>query len=340
MFEDQTFETIMARALDKVSDEYDKREGSVIYDALAPTCVELAQLYVALEYIIDEAFGDTASREYLIRICAEHGITPNEATYTIAKAEFNLPTVPIGTRFNINDYVYAVTEKISDGVYKLKCETAGRAPSEVLGDMLAIDYVNGLVTARLTEIITPGTDEESTESLRNRYFSKVQLPGTSGNVYDYKQWALEVAGVGNAKVFPLFNGPGTVQILVIDSNSNIDETLEPKVHEYIESVRPIGAKVTIDSPEALGISITANITLDGSKLINDIKTNFEKSVTSYLKETIFTTYTVSYAKIGSLLLNTDGVEDYNTLLLNGNAESITVGNIQIPVLSTVGLEAV
>lgn len=36
MFEDQTFEAIMERMLNSISADIDTREGSVIYNALAP----------------------------------------------------------------------------------------------------------------------------------------------------------------------------------------------------------------------------------------------------------------------------------------------------------------
>lgn len=338
MFEGQTFEAIMQRALDRVSSEYDKREGSVIYDALAPTCAELAQLYVALEYVIDEAFGDTASREYLIRICAEHGLAPNEATHTIGKAEFNLSTIPIGTRFNINGYVYEAADKISDGVYKVICETAGRAPSEVQGDMLAIDYVDGLEYARLIEITTPGIDEEDTESLRSRYLASTKYPSSSGNVYHYKQWATEVSGVGDAKVFPLWNGPGTVKVVIVDSEKKpASGLLITETAEHIEEMRPIGANVTVVSGEAKEISISAEVVLASGYRLQDVIDEFKKVVTEYFKSIAFSLSYVSYAKIGTMLLSVGGVLDYSLLKINNTVTNISLNDEEIPVLGNVEL---
>ena len=74
MYETQTFETIMDRCLSRVSSSVDKREGSVIYDALAPACAELATLYTELSNILDRAFPDTATGEDLDRKCMERGV--------------------------------------------------------------------------------------------------------------------------------------------------------------------------------------------------------------------------------------------------------------------------
>ena len=41
MYEEVTYESILERMLEKVPDNMDKREGSIIYDALAPAAVEL-----------------------------------------------------------------------------------------------------------------------------------------------------------------------------------------------------------------------------------------------------------------------------------------------------------
>lgn len=43
MYENVTYEDILQRMLDRVPDSMDKREGSIIYDALAPAAVEYIQ---------------------------------------------------------------------------------------------------------------------------------------------------------------------------------------------------------------------------------------------------------------------------------------------------------
>ena len=44
----------------------------------------------------------------------------------------------------------------------------------------------------------------------------LRTPATSGNVYHYVQWALEVAGVGHVKVFPRVQGVNTVSYTHLD----------------------------------------------------------------------------------------------------------------------------
>ena len=80
---DVTYNEILERMLARVSDKFDKREGSVIFDTHSPTAIELQLLYIELNTILAEAYGDSASREYLIKRCKERGITPHEATQTL-----------------------------------------------------------------------------------------------------------------------------------------------------------------------------------------------------------------------------------------------------------------
>jgi uncharacterized phage protein gp47/JayE len=335
MFEAMTYENILADMLSRVTSDVDKREGSVIYDALAPCAFQLAQTYFSLNNFIDLVSGDTAVGEYLDRVVADYGITRKAATYAVRQIE-TTAAVNIGTRWGLSGTTYIITEMVSANVYKASCEQLGSIGNTYSGVLENIDNVSG-VTATLTSIITSGEDEETDANLRSRFYLQVQSPSTSGNVDNYKKWALEVIGAGDAKVFPLWNGNGTVKVLVVDENMAIDANLPAIVSTYIETVRPIGATVTVASPTGKSIGATANVVLDGSKTLADAQASFISALTSYLKETVFDVYSVSYAKIGSLLLATAGVQDYNTLLVNGGTANITIGDEELPIVGTVTL---
>ncbi len=207
MFEDITYEELLNRMLDRIPSKFDKREGSVIWDTHSPTAIELKNLYIALDSVLQEAYGDTATREFLILRCKERGIVPYGATHAILKGEFIPEDINVeGKRFNIGQINYLVTEKISDGVYKVQCETEGEEGNRYLGTMTPIEYVSGLVSAELTEVLIPGEDKEGTEELRNRYFASFEESAFGGNVKDYLQKTNAIAGVGCTKVTRVWNG--------------------------------------------------------------------------------------------------------------------------------------
>ena len=95
MYEHVTYEDILQRMLDKVPNNIDKREGSIVFDALASAAIELQNAYIAIDTILDETFADTASREYLIRRANERGITPKAASNAILKGVFAPSTVDV-----------------------------------------------------------------------------------------------------------------------------------------------------------------------------------------------------------------------------------------------------
>ena len=321
----------MEDALEQVTQDVDKRDGSIIYDGIAPCMYEIANLYFALENYVDLLFADTSVGEYLDRAVYGSGLERKQATYAIRMIETN-NVIDIDTRWGVNDLIYTVIEQIDTTHYKAICNTLGEIGNTYSGTLDNIDNVNNIV-ATLTDIIESGQDEESDDALRERFYTTVRRASTSGNENDYKNWALQVTGVGDAKVFPLWNGNGTVKVLIVNTDKKIDDTLETKVYEYIEQNRPIGATVTVDSPIANNISITANVVLSG-KTLEEVQATYNKAVDDYFTGIVFSNYTVSYAKLGSLLLSCEGVEDYSNLLVNGATENITVSDDAIPVLSS------
>lgn len=203
---DVTYDEILKRMLSRVSDKFDKREGSMIFDTHSPTALELQLLYVELNRLIAEAYGDSASREYLIRRCKERGIAPYEATHAILKGEFTPTNIDVtGRRFNIGSMNFIVTEKIADGEYQVQCETPGIVGNQRTGTMIPIDYIEGLETAELTEVLIPGEDEEETEDLRTRYFDSFNEKAFGGNIRDYLEKTNAIPGVGSTKVTRAWN---------------------------------------------------------------------------------------------------------------------------------------
>lgn len=333
-----TYDALLQAMLDKIPNDVDKREGSLIYDALAPCAYFLAQQDFKQGNFYDLVLPDTAVENYLDRAVAAYNVSRKPATAAVRQMTTS-GAVALGTRWGINNLVYVVTEKQSDNDYYVECETLGEVGNQYSGEMQPVSHILG-ITASLGSIITPGADREKDEALRERFFQKVRLPATSGNEYHYKLWALEVPGVGDAKVFKLDNGPGTVTVLIVDSDKKVDESLESSVRAYIESVRPIGASVTVDSPTTTAINVEASVLLDGTKTSDEVLAEFKSLLSAYLKSLVFQDYRVSFARIGSILLSTAGVQDYDNLTLNDASGNITVGTKSIPVIGTVTLTEV
>lgn len=349
MYEVETFEEILTRMMGRVPDTFDKREGSIIYDALAPAAAELAQMYIELEYCFNQSFVDSANGDYLTKLCSQFGIERKEATYAIAKGEFknasgNPFNIEIGKRFNIETLNYIVYEKINDGIYTLQCEEVGELGNAIVGRLIPIDYIAGLASAELTEILVPGENVEDDETLRERYFEYVRNPAYGGNIADYKRKVKLLDGVGQVKVFPVWNGGGTVKLVLLNSDNDIptsglidivQEAVDPQQQQGL-GIAPIGHLVTVVGAEQKNISISTTITVEDGYLKSDIAAYIESVVNKYFeemaKEWEDNDLIVRIAHIESRILGISGVVDVQDTIINGAASNIALSNVEIPKL--------
>ena len=352
MAENNTFETILNAMLAHVPTSIDKREGSFIYDSLAPTAVELQNMYIQSDYVLNETFADTASRENLIRRAAERGITIQPATNAIVKGEFtpNTLEIPIGTRFSLDEFNYSVTEKISDGIYKLQCEEAGANANFKFGQLIPIDYINGLQYAEITSILIPGEDEESTENLRKRYFANLENQAFGGNITDYKQKVNSLSGIGGVKVYPVWNGGGTVKLVIINSDfQKPSDELISMTQTAIDPIQnqgqglgiaPIGHVVTVIGVNETVLNIASEFTLQNGYQWADVETNIKSTIQNYFDELNSTwadseNLIVRISQLETRLLNLDGVIDIANTKINNNDSNFVLNADSIAILGEV-----
>lgn len=354
MFEGKTFEVILEDMLSRIPSTLDKREGSVIYDALAPVAAELAQIYAEMDAVLDETFADTASINYLSRRVVERGLTRILATKAIMKGEFT-PTsleIPIGTRFSCDQLNYAVTEKISAGTYKLECETAGSDGNNHLGQLIPIDYITGLETATITEVLVPAREDETADELRERYFETMTSQSYGGNVADYKEKTKSVEGypVAACKITPVWNGGGTVKVTILDGEYNapsqalidaIQNALDPVGHSgQGYGLAPIGHVVTVDGGTDVTVNITATITYvsgwswasAGDYIKAAVDKYFEQLAETWENESALV---VRLAMVDAAILSAEGVLDVSGTRLNGSAANLNLTSSQIPLRGTI-----
>lgn len=345
MFENLTYDVLLNRMLAGVPNTLDKREGSIIYDALAPAAVELKLMYIELDRILQETFADTASREYLILRTAERGITPYLATKALLKGEFNID-VDIGVRFSLGQLNYKVVEKLDSGEYKLECETAGTEGNLHLGRLIPIDYISGLESAELTELLIPGEDEESTESLRQRYFENLSSQAFGGNVSDYKEKVNALDGVSGVKVYPVWNGGGTVKLTILNSEFHApSETLLSEIQSFIDPVEnagegvgiaPIGHVVTVEGVKEERIHITTNLTYEIGRTWEDVQDYVFQEIEDYFLELSKTwqdeeNLIVRISQIETRLLGAAGILDISGTSINDMEQNYVLDENSIPI---------
>lgn len=339
-----TVDEIHESLLAYVPDNYDKSAGSFFYDLLRPVAARMYVLLSKIDALPNEVFALTAVGEYLDRKVYEQGIERRQAEY--AKGTVTITgrageVIRAGAKVAADNILFSVDETVSipdSGTIDVgaTCMTGGDAGNVKAGTINRFPVtLPGIYSVTNNEPFEGGYDAESDDELRERYFEKVSRPNASGNVNDYIAWAKEITGVGDAQVLPLWNGPGTVKVVITDSNIQpADEELIAEVAAHIEANRPIGADVTVASAESLTIDISVKLTKE-SEL--DVQEDVENALTEYLSEYALEKEYVSYARIGSLILSIAGIEDYSDLKINNGTVNVEIPDGAVPVLGSVTL---
>lgn len=375
-----TYEYILTEALSKVPDNVDKREGSIIRDALSPCCYEAAKHILYLADIIEQTYIETANGLWLDGRVIEGGITRDPATYAkklgVFKTQLDEPCqISIGQSFStvgdtILNYtaVQVYTNEDGDvvpGSYVMQCNTVGSVGNSYIGRIVPNDYIEKLASAEITTLLYPGEEEESDDSLRERFLANLMKTAFGGNIAQYRQWAKKIPGIGGVQVYPVWAGGGTVKLSIIDTDYNscssefcqtILEKFDPENSGGETGlglgISPIGHKVTVSTPLHRTINVSGKITLlPGYKLetlMPDIKATLENYLLS-LREAWENSddennysVTVYLGRINFTILNVKGVSSVYELKLNETDTDIKLTETsslqEIPVLGTVSLD--
>lgn len=352
MAENYEYESMLQQMLALVPDTVDKREGGIIYNAIAPCAYLCAQQAYMIGYMTNLLFADTAEAEWLDRVCSDFGINREAATHATRQintfdSDSNAMDVPLDSRFGINDLTFTLSEKITTGQYKAVCEQSGTQGNAYSGAVLPSDNINGLGSAQLiTPALIPARDEESDDSLRERFYAAARRSPYGGNISDYEEKTLAVDGVGAVKVFSAVSqGPGNVGLIIGDAQGNkATQTLVDKVQVLMgtkgDGIAPIGHTVTVGTSVDLPVSISASIKIKSGSNFSIIQPIVAHTITDYIENIGFTDETVFYAKLVAAILNShESILDVGTVTMNGAATNIalvkTYANYQVPTVGTV-----
>lgn len=348
MYEDKTYEAIRSGILDKIT-SLDKREGSFVSDMISPVSLEMEGIYKQFEKLLGIMFVEDSAGEYIDKRAEEYGLTRKQGTKATGSVLFTGRagvSVPAGTLVStITGLLFETVEEVSipsaetTAEAAIQASEAGSVYNVLKGEVCRLPVsVSGISGVTNTEKTLGGSDDETDRELIERLLFLLRSPATSGNIYHYKIWATAVDGVGDAKIFPLDNGPGTVTVLPITSDGRSpDKKIIDDVTAYIEENRPIGATVTVSAPSEVMIQISATIVLDGGVSLADVTAQYKAATEKYIKDSVFKLNVVDYYKCLSIAYEIPGVSQVVSFTVNGGTENITIGAKEIQVLGTVTL---
>ena len=340
-----------------VPDDVDKRVGSIMYNTLSPTAYFLARQNYMLGFLMGlQLFADTATGDWLDRVTNDFGINRELATQALRQintfdTDNNPYDVPIGTRFAIDEVTFTLTEKIGTGQYQALCDqygTIGNWPRETL---LPVDNIGGNFgyAQLVSDPLIPARDDETDDSLRERFYLYVRAKPYGGNKADYKLKVMEIAGVGDVAVFgaPVM-GPGQVGIIITDdlggpAGEELIERVKDVVKEEGDGIAPIGHKPSVKTVTERNIDVTATLKLRDGAQFELIKPKVEAALKTYIEETDFEEDTIYYSKVIAAILDADlSIRDATDVTLDGTTSNVTLYKtfdlFQVPRVGTVTLK--
>jgi uncharacterized phage protein gp47/JayE len=343
----ETAEEIHTRMLTNVDDEYDKSTGSFIYDTTKPGAIEFEEKSKEVEAVQRKLDVENLKDDELERFVYQRtGITRKQATKATTTVVISGPA---GSGIKQGEFVATDTVNFISLEDKTIGETGlmyvlvvceqfgaiGNVPANSITEFPV--SIPGLIDVYNPEPVTNGYEAETDDDLRQRYYDKLQKPGKAGNKYHYLEWAKEITGVGDARVFPRWNGPLTIKVVIIDSNKQpANAELVQRVYDHISEEMPFGVEeLTVLSATGVPINISATLSLaDG--YTNEVGIgHIKENITEYLKEVAFKETYISYAKTGSEVIDSEGILDYQDLLMNGGTVNIPIGDEEVAIMGGV-----
>lgn len=232
-------------------------------------------LYGFIDWVSRQMIYDTAEAEYLDRWSSIWGVTRKAAAAATGNVTFTVlagSTIPANTQLRALDGVLYQTT--ADATVTAPTATApiaavvpAAAGNRAAGQSLTlISPFTGVQPIATAGLLAGGADLETDAALRARLLARIQQPPHGGNANDYVNWAIEVAGVTRAWVYPGELGLGTLSLRFVRDNDGTGAAILPNaaavaaVQAYLDARRPVTAQLTVVAPVAVPLNFSIQLT--------------------------------------------------------------------------------
>lgn len=352
MYEEKTYENIMADMMADVPDGVDTSEGSLIYNSCAKCAMALEEFYGNLGDVYDNIEVDTQDLDHLIDGGAESGCPIIEATAATFSAQFNI-ALDAATRLEAPDtdltyYILECTDA-TNHIYTIESEDPGTEANSYIGEVEPIEYVDGFENGVILSLLTAGEDQEDEEAFRQRRIAYYQTKPFAGNRAYYVSKIDKLSGVGGCKVSRITASDKTVRAVIIGSDykapsasvvSAVQEAVDPSSGSG-DGIAPIGASVSVSGCASTTINIALALTFSAGITFADVQQMIADAVNTYFTEigksweASTTALTVRVSQIEIRLLEIEGIVDVTSVALNGTEANLTLSDNTLPLIGEI-----
>lgn len=349
-YDELTPESIKASMLSELAAkgvDVSTREGSYANTLVSVAAYQMFKLYQLFPSLLNMVFPDETSGEYIDMNAAQVGMTRAdgkkatvEVTFTGSDGTFIAAGTALYAPESGLQFLTCVDTTIAEGTATVLAEAAevGSDYNLPAGTITSM-YINvaGVISVTNTDAAAGGVDVESDADFFARYHLRRTLPITSGNKNHYITWATEVTGVSYANCIALWNGNGTVKVVIGGADRGpVDETIRQACYDHIEEERPIGAIVTVVSVVKREIPMAATVTLVDGYTTEQVGNQLSAAVSELLANQPFgENITIPFSRFLACLLQCPGIADYSAFTVDGGTAAVTISSEDAPVVGTV-----
>lgn len=248
--------------------------------------------YQHQEWILRQAFADTADSAYLEKHAAKYGIYRKAATTASGKAKITGAVgaqIPLGQSIMVGGLTYLTMEAAvigSSGSVEVAVAAAapGIAYNQTGNQNASLQSTpSGVDSAAVMLEMVGGTDTETDESLLARYEERLRRPAAGGNARDFREWCMEVPGVEEAYIYPLRRGNGFVDAVILGQDGIPSEEILAAVQAHVDAVRPVTRKngFLALAPAIETVDISVLITKEADKDAEQMRADIAAAVKAY-----------------------------------------------------------
>lgn len=351
MYNDKSLNDIHDLMLANIDNEYRKRQGYPTYDLTrgfafgVKSCWDLAY-DVAKKLDIENLSGE----ELDLFISERTGLDRKQATkskgeITIIQGNGSILKGDLFATEQGIQFVATESKEVHAGdIVKIESVMGGQATNVGIDEISEMPVtLQGIYKITNNKACTGGYDRENDTDYRERYYIKLRTPVNGVNANQYVLWAEEIDGVGKARCVPIWDGINTVKVVLIGNDFKpASEDLITRVQNYIDpnkngdgaGVATIGAVTTVVAATQKNVDITI-YGLKVSGALEETKKVIKENIDRYIKTSAFNKDYISLAKIGLVIAETNNVEDYREIRLNGTHNSLQLKQDECGVLNEV-----
>lgn len=351
MYDDKSLNDIHNLMLSQIDNEYRKRQGYPTYDLTRGFAFGVKECWDLAYSIAKKLDIENLSGEELDLFISERtGLDRKQATkskgeITIVQGNGSILKGDLFATEQGIQFVATESKEVHSGdVVTIEAVVGGENGNVGIGEITQMPVtLQGIYTITNNKVLTGGYNKETDNDYRERYYIKLRTPVNGVNANQYVVWAESIDGVGKARCIPIWNGINTVKVVLIGNDFKpASEDLVTRVQNYIDpnkngdgsGVATIGAVTTVVKATQKNVNVDV-YGLKVSGALEETKTAIKNNLDRYIKTSAFNKDYISLAKIGLVIAETNNVEDYREIRLNGTHDSMQLLQDECGVLNEV-----